>query len=171
MKLKCVWEKEGRADVSIVCKQSPCGVSTLRAFTYFCNYKLIVLTKWSETTLKANTASYSTRLLLFCCLLGSILQGAEGSVFNDLSGLGSAARALCGPARQPSSPAPPAASADWPELQQPLPEKKKGESGTLWIHTAPHLRDVGTEQQLSVHKNSSDTVQPATLFTSLHAIL
>lgn len=47
----------------------------------------------------------------------------RGFVFNDLTGLCSGAPAPCGPARQLFSPAPPAASADWPELQQQSPKK------------------------------------------------
>lgn len=51
--------------------------------------------------------------------------GGEGIffffLFNDLWGLVPAAPALCGPDRQLSFPAPPAASAGWPEPQQQSP--------------------------------------------------
>lgn len=63
----------------------------------------------------------------------------RGFVFNDLTSLCSVAPALCGPARQLSSPAPPAASADWPELQQQSPEG--GESETLYSTNTPKVQE------------------------------
>ena len=39
--------------------------------------------------------------------------------------------ALCDPGLQPSSPAPPAASAGWPGLQPPWPAETEGERGQV----------------------------------------
>lgn len=70
-------------------------------------------------------------LMTACCLPDSVSCAAEtrGFLCNDLTILGgSGSPALCGPARPPSSPAPPAASADWPEPLQRSPEKHESET-------------------------------------------
>jgi len=65
--------------------------------------------------------------IVWCCFTaegrgGGGVGGGARSVCNDLTGPCSGAPALCGRAGQLSSPAPPAASADWPELQWQSPE-------------------------------------------------
>lgn len=94
----------------------------------------------------------------------------RGFVFNDLTSLCSVAPALCGPARQLSSPAPPAASADWPELQQRSPGE--GESETLYSTNTLNVQEyilvtlvqkhISNSRRFTLHTNGADTTGPYT---------
>lgn len=122
-------------------------------------------------------------LMTACCLPDSVSCAAcaaetGGFLCNDLTILGgSGSPALCGPARLPSSPALPAASADWPELLQQSPEKHEPETlystNTLKVQELILETFVCTFSTVQIHQgrtlqgnnDKSFTYQPASHLT------